>query len=216
MIDDEPAERRRLIALAKTTGNPTYLRAAQQLRRAGDPPDEADDKDLLDLLPASRKDLLDLLPASRPPHRPEEPDMGALLAMTVLIAQDPKQRAKRAAKAVAEAMSKQRAVHSIDATTDRLRRKFRRYKDKLLPLGRDLVRHGPALAQAVESLRRNGPAVARFRQALGEAVNSLRRNGPALVCRGQALGQAIDSFFSNIRTAIRHAAARPGRKSEGT
>jgi len=134
--------RRHLIAIAEATGNDAYRRAAEVLsdKSAG-----ADPVGLLSI-------------AARRMGRPEERDIGGLLMMAVLVTRGRSEHG--AATEVAKHMPRtssatkrlrQPTSSTTQAAVERLRKKFRQNRGKLLEIGRTLALIADAWPELVRS-----------------------------------------------------------------
>ena len=114
---DEGTARRRLIGLWKKTKNAAFLRAAAQLKRDSDEPDEVD------------RPARGLLALELRRGRKEQPDLIRLITMGLMIKTDPSLSVLGAAKKVAEMMRENKHVE-LSSVHDRLRRRYKEFKDQ--------------------------------------------------------------------------------------
>lgn len=177
-------ERRHLMDLWKATGTEAFLRAASCLSD-----DRAGSEGLASSIHPSAGKFTDL-PTGRTRGRPEDPDLGALIVMACLFVKDPSRSVQGAAREVASHMSEQ---HSLDATVERLRKKFKAHREKLVSLGQTLVAIEltlPMMAEAGAAIERSRPAFAAAVQDIQKFVAGINQIGVGLAAAWQRAGLA--------------------------
>jgi hypothetical protein len=141
---DEGNERTRLIDLWKKTKNAAFLRAAAQLKRDSDEPDEADSGG------ANESPVSGLLALEPRRGRREEQDLIPLIAMGLMIKKDPSLSVLGAAKKVAEMMPENKHVE-LSSVHDRLRRRYKKFEDN--ESFEQLVEHASEIRDALPEIR---------------------------------------------------------------